>query len=134
MTPPSWVHAYTSLYAGLRSPLPPPQLHILTAQSLGGDQLLLRVQHLYEAGEDSFLSLNATVALGSLFSAFNITAVVEMTLSASLPLAQVKPWTLRVQGESGAITLPIVPPTPQEPLFLVNLAPQEIRTFIATIE
>ena len=133
VTPPQWVNSYTSLFAGLRSPLPPPQLHILTAQSLGGDQLLLRVQHLYEVDEDPALSLNATVALGPLFSAFNITAVTEMTLSASLPLDQVKKWTLRVQGESEAITLPIVPAPPQGPLFLVELAPQQIRTFIATI-
>ena len=49
----------------------------------------------------------------------NVTAVVEMTLSASLPLADVKPWTLRVQGEAGAVTLPVVPPAPAAPLFAV---------------
>ena len=64
----------------------------------------------------------------------NVTAVVEMTLSASLPLADVKPWTLRVQGEATPVTLPIVPPEPVGPGFVVELAPQMIRTFVCTVD
>ena len=131
-TPAAWAAAHTGTFAGLRAPLAP-QLHVLTAQSLGGSTLLVRVQHLFEAGEDAALSRNASVALGPLFSAFTVTAVVETTLSASLPLADVKPWTLRVQGEAEPVTLPIVRPAPAAPLFTVELAPQEIRTFVVTL-
>ena len=131
-TPAAGAAAHTGQLAGLRAPLAP-QLHVLTAQSLGGDQLLVRVQHLFEVGEDAALSRNASVALGPLFAAFNVTAVVETTLSASLPLAEVRPWTLRVQGEPEPVTLPVVPPAPAGPLFVVELAPQMIRTFVCTV-
>ena len=72
-------------------------------------------------------------SLSSLFTQFNVTAVTETTLSASLPLTKVKKWTLRVEGEADPVTLPYIPPAPQPPLFSVTLSPQQIRTFVATI-
>ena len=43
-------------FTGLSTGSVPPQLSIMTTQSLGKAQLLVRVQHLFEAGEDQTLS------------------------------------------------------------------------------
>lgn len=105
---------------------------MLTLQSLSPQSLLLRVQHVYEAGEDAVLSQNASVALATLFRTFNVTAAVETNLAGSVPLAQVPTWTLQAQGEAQPVTLPVIPPPPAGPELTVTLSAMQIRTFVVT--
>ena len=130
---PPWARAHTTQFSGLVKGALPPQLRVLTAAPLGGGGLLLRVAHAYEVGEDGVLSANATVALGGLFSAFNVTGVVETSMGGVVPLGEVKKWTLRVQGEAEAVTLPLAREPVVGPAFLVGLAAMEVRTFVCKV-
>jgi hypothetical protein len=127
---PGWAAAHGAPFAGLNAAAIDGNLRVLTLQALGGASLLLRVAHAFSAGEDPALSRNGTVALGPLFTAFNITSVVETNAAGVLPLASVRRWALRVQGEGEPVALPILPPQPVGPRFEVSLAPMEVRTFV----
>lgn len=135
--PPAWlrVPGRAAQFAGVAPGAVPPQLHLSTMQSLGGSELLLRVQHLYEAGEDAALSANATLLLAALLAPpLRIVAAVETSLPGVQPLAQVKPWTLHVTGEPAPVTSPVVPPPPAGADLAVSLAAGEMRTFRCTVE
>lgn len=56
--PPVWLQqpGRRSSFSGIAAGAVPLQLSVMTAQSLGPASLLVRVQHLYEAGEDPILS------------------------------------------------------------------------------
>ena len=136
-TPPAVFAAGHRLTASALAPSAlPASIALVTLQSLGNNSLLLRLAHTFAAGEDSALSVNATVALGRLFAPsanLQVTGVQETSLGGVTPLSSVKPWTLRVQGEAGATTLPVLPPVPVAPDFAVTLAPMEVRTFVCTL-
>ncbi len=54
--PPSPPRDHPRVLAGLAPGALPPSLSLMTTQSLGANQLLVRVQHLFETGEDPVLS------------------------------------------------------------------------------
>jgi hypothetical protein len=114
-TPAEWAAAHRPTFSGLAAPLPP-NVHLLTAQSTGPGQLLVRLAHLFAVGEGGPLSGNVTVPLGSLFSGLSVTNAEETTLPASLPL----PGGLR-GAEWAAIGFP------------VPLSAMQIRTFRCTV-
>lgn len=91
--------------------------------------------HRYEAGEDPRGSANATVSLAGLLSPSvgTVTAAVELTLPASLPLADVPPRTYHA-ADGSSYTVPVLPPPPAGPGLLVQLGPMDIRTFLLTVE
>jgi alpha-mannosidase len=90
---------------------------------------LVRLAHLYEAGEDAALSAPASVDLATLFAPRAVAAAVEMTLPGAAPLAGVRPTTYRTEGGLD-VTLPVLPPPPSGPGLEVTLAPMEVRTFL----
>ena len=137
--PAQWAANHTTLWSALAAPSAlrlPPQISLQTLQSLGGSRLLLRLAHTLAVGEDAALSSNATVSMAALFSpaVLQVVGVEEMSLGGVVPLTQVKPWTLRVQGEANAVTLPIVPPAPCAPDFSATLAPMQVRTFVLQVQ
>lgn len=123
----AWVGSHTTRLTGLTAPLPP-NVHIVTAHSWGPGDLLLRLAHSYEVGEDAVLSANVTVALANLFSDFTILSAVETTLTANQPLAAA-PVTAYTTDAGYVATLPIVPPPPAGDALTVTLTPMTIRTF-----
>jgi hypothetical protein len=132
---PAWAAAHALAFEGLNASALAPNLRVLTLQPLGGAALLLRIAHAHAAGEDPALAANGTAALGPLFApSFRVTAAVETSAGGVVPLASVKPWALRVQGEGEPVTLPLLPPQPVGPLFEVTLAPMEVRTFVCEVE
>ena len=129
---PAWAAAKKLQFGGLNEGAISENVRVLTLQPLGSGKLLLRLSHVYAVGE--VLSVNGTVDIGPLFEpSFSINGVEETSLGGVVPLAAVKPWTLRVQGEANPVTLPIVPQPPVGPLFQVQLAPMETRTFVCTV-
>ena len=131
--PTDWLRAHPGSLSLLAAPLPP-NVHLATVQRLGPRALLLRLAHLYEAGEDAVGSANATLALASLFNpaALTVLAAVEMTLPGAQPLADVPPATYTTRG-GASVTVPILPAPPAGPQLEVTLSVQQIRTFLLTL-
>lgn len=132
VTPASWLAAHKPTAAALSAALPP-NVHAVTLQSWGPSSLLVRLAHLFEVGEDATLSGNVTVSLAGLVAGYKITAATEMTLIASVPLADVPPATYTIDGAPAPITLPVVPPAPSGASLDVTLGPMQIRTFLCTL-
>jgi len=131
LTPQQWLAKFTPIYSGLSTPLSP-RVQVLTAHSQSPDTLLLRLAHMFEAGEDANLSLPVTVSLSSLFAHWEITSAKEMTLTANQELASA-PITTYNTDDGQVITLPVVPPKPTGASLSVNLSPMQIRTFLCVV-
>ncbi|KAK7113102.1 lysosomal alpha-mannosidase-like [Littorina saxatilis] len=133
-------------WSGVRQALPD-NVHLLTLQQYPSagpapsetQPFLLRLEHFYEKGEDPVLSQPATVNLQDLFSAFDVTGAIELTLGGDMVLSDLNrlAWnyphedetrrktdsTLRFESEvTGKITT-------IDDQFIVTLYPMEIRTF-----
>ena len=131
LAPDRWLAAYRGRASLLAAPLPP-NLALATVHALNSSAWLVRLAHLYEAGEDAALSAPATVQLASLFAPRAVAAAVEMTLPGAMPLADVAKTTYRT--ESGrTYTLPVVPPVPAGPALAVTLTAMQIRTFLCSM-
>lgn len=132
-TPAAWLAAHkssaTALGAGPAGL--PPNVHLMTLQATGPKALLVRLAHTFEAGEDAALSAPVTVPLATLVAGTTLTSCTELTLVASMPLADVKPVTYRIDGQA-PLTLPVVPPAPAGAELAVTLGPMDIRTFACT--
>jgi alpha-mannosidase len=132
VTPAAYAATYTTYSSGLSAPLLP-NVGLVTVHSYGPGQLLVRLAHLYEVGEDLAMSQNVTVNLAGLFSGLTITAATEMTLIANQPLTAVPPTTYRIEGQAEPVTLPIIPPVPAGAGLAVTLSAMEIRTFLCDV-
>ena len=141
LSPAQWAGRYRASFSALAAELPP-QLHLLTVHAWSPRQLLLRLSHSFEAGEDAGAggrSAPASVDLGAIFApASNVTlsACVETTITGNQPLAAAPSWTYAVEGADGAppqtATLPDLAlyPPPQGPGMTVTLTAMQIRTFL----
>ncbi|KAI3502829.1 hypothetical protein L1887_31172 [Cichorium endivia] len=108
----------------------PPNVALITLQELEDGSVLLRLAHLYEAGEDVDLSTLAKIELKKLFAAKRIKMIQETSLSANQDKSTIKKMTWNVEGGSGGELAPLRG-GPIDPLsLLVELGPMEIRTFI----
>ena len=117
-------------FSGLAAPLPP-ALHLLTAHARGPKELLLRLAHLFEAGEDAALSAPVTLGLSGLFAGTTLSGCVEMTTPGIKPVAAVATHTVSIIGE-GSVTWPAIPAAPAGPAQTVTIAAMEIRTWVCT--
>jgi hypothetical protein len=129
-TPQAWARAHRANFSGLTAPLPA-NLHLVTTHALGPQTVLVRLAHLFQAGEDAELSAPATVALTTLFAATQLSGCVETTVPGSQPLAAVRVRTVSVDGE-GASTYPTIPPPPAGPGQEVTVSAMEVRTFMCS--
>ncbi|XP_010478748.1 PREDICTED: probable alpha-mannosidase At5g66150 [Camelina sativa] len=114
----------------------PQNIAIITLEELDHGNVLLRLAHLYEAGEDSDNSKMAKVELKKLFSGKMIKEVKEMSLSGNQEKAKMKEkmkW--KVEGDheehssSGSAHPERGGPVDKSSL-QVELGPMEIRTFV----
>lgn len=97
----------------LSRPLPP-NVHLLTLETINTTQILLRLAHIFAVGESEEWSTPATVDLKDLFLPFNVTAATELTLTAN-------------QLKLGSNGHPV--PVDIENIQLTNM---QIRTFVLT--
>ena len=130
LSPAQWLQANTASASLLAAPLPE-NVHLATAHAHSKTTLLLRLAHLYEAGEGGALSANATVALRGLFAGKTVASAVEMTLPGSQPLAGVPKRTYKTDA-GDSFTLPVVPPAPAGADLSITLGPMDLRTFMVT--
>lgn len=108
----------------------PDNVAILTLQELQGGEVLLRLAHLYEVGEDKDLSVKASVELKKVFYNKKIKRIAEMSLSANQERAEMEKKRLVWKVEGSSEEPKVVRGGPVDPTKLVvELAPMEIRTF-----
>lgn len=117
-------------FTGLSRSLPE-NVNLLTLENWRANQVLLRLEHTFESSDRHVLSKSAEVDLNGLFKTFKILDSVETTLAANELLSESK----RMQWQSH------IPYSSSDPNrtkravdFKVRLGPQQIRTFILTVE
>jgi len=130
LSPAQWLGANRGSASLLSAPLPA-NVHLATTHAHSKGTLLLRLAHLYEAGEDAALSANATVALATLFAGRTIASAVDMTLPGTQPLAGVRQVTYRTD-DGDAFVAPVLPAPPAGAGLSVTLGPMDIRTLMVT--
>ena len=129
LSPAQWLARYTGTASLLSEPLPP-AMHLTTVHALGPKTLLLRLAHLFDAGEDVSLSANVPIGLAGLFGGKAVVAVaVDMVLSGAQPLAYVAKRAFRTDGG-----MTVLPAPPQGDALTVVLAAQDTRTFAVTLQ
>jgi len=128
LAPDRWLAAYHGTASLLAMPLPP-SIHLATVHAHSDSTWLVRLAHLYEAGEDAALSAPVSIDLATLFATRAIAAAVEMTLPGAMALADVPQTTYRTEGGI-VVTLPVVPPAPAGANLTVTLSVMQIRTFL----
>lgn len=125
---------YRARYSPLRAELPP-NVHILSLMHLNASlsTMVLRLVHLYEAGEHAELSRPVSVDLGSLFGFAALQELDERSLNVVLPVSEVDTrWTWRTADRTARTgAAPIGHATALRGT-VVTLNPAEIRTFLAT--
>ncbi|CAA0412387.1 unnamed protein product [Arabidopsis thaliana] len=109
----------------------PQNIALITLEELDLGNVLLRLAHLYEAGEDNDYSKIAKVELKKLFSGKMIKEVTEMSLSANQEKVKMKEkmkW--KVEGEAEQPSSPLRGGPVDKSTLVVELGPMEIRTFL----
>ncbi|KAL3876582.1 hypothetical protein ACJMK2_034416 [Sinanodonta woodiana] len=145
-----WNNNFNTMWSGLKQELPA-NVHMLTLEQWGGPAFppsssqpyLIRLEHIYENGEDPDLSKPAIVSLSNLFVPFTIESVVELTLGANLQLSQLNrlKWNKAEEQEKNSFkwhakhrvspnhaAKDTVLKFEQDPL-IITLNPMQIRTF-----
>lgn len=110
----------------------PPNINLLTLEAWKDGSTLIRLEHIYQASDATIKALPVTVDLSKLFVNFKVHSALEMTLSASQPLA--KSSRLMWRSETG--TSGRWPPQEVDEvgsIFEVTLRPFEIRTFLLNL-
>ncbi|XP_042499892.1 probable alpha-mannosidase At5g13980 [Macadamia integrifolia] len=133
----NWTSSHVSTFSGVDPSYNlPDNVALLTLQEHEDGNVLLRLAHLYEMGEDKDLAVMASVDLKMLFPKKKIIKVVEMNLSANQERAEMKKKRLEWNVEGAPMNEPKA--TRGEPVdpakLVVELGPMEIRTFIVTFD
>jgi lysosomal alpha-mannosidase len=116
--------SYLSQYSGLPRALPN-NVQILTLEPWKGVSFLLRLEHVFEKGEDEVLSQPAVVNLRDLFTPFEITTVQETTLGANQWLEQNNRLQFSTKKNEKRATL-----VQALDDYQITLNPMQIRTFV----
>ncbi|XP_034939557.1 lysosomal alpha-mannosidase isoform X1 [Chelonus insularis] len=128
-----WHNTHLTQHIGLRKPLPA-NLQILTLEPWKDNMILLRLEHLFEIGEDSELSQPVEINLVDLFMNFDIIAVRETSLGGNQWIENMK--RLKWQAESNEIEEEVENfselTKSEDDIINVVMKPMEIRTFIIT--
>ncbi|KAJ6797677.1 alpha-mannosidase [Iris pallida] len=110
----------------------PPNVALITLQDLDDGTVLIRLAHLYEAGEDDQYSALVSVDLGKIFAQKTIKEVKETSLSANQDKSEMKKLHWRVEGDGGSYPAPTRGGPISNSTLIVKLGPMEIRTFLLT--
>lgn len=108
----------------------PPNVALITLQELDNGGVLIRLAHLYEAGEDADYSTITKVLLKEMFAGKRIKAIKETSLSANQGKNEMKKMSWNIEHDSGSEAAPIRGGPVDMSLLIVELGPMEIRTFI----
>lgn len=132
LSPAQWRQANTASASLLAVPLPG-AVHLATAHALSPTTLLLRLAHVFDAGEGLPVNASSSVALRGLFSGRAVASAVDMTLPGARPLASVARATYVTDGGE-TFEVPVLPAPPAGADLEVSLSAQQIRTLLVTFE
>lgn len=131
----NWTNSHTPTFSAFNpSYALPNNVAIITLQELEKSSVLLRLAHLFEAGEDKDYSEVTSVELKKLFATKKIKRVREMNLSANQEKSEMNSKKLKWKVEEDSSKQqknvakrggPFDPST-----LVIELAPMEIRTFL----
>ena len=107
----------------------PESVHLLTLENWRPNQVLIRLEHMYEKSDNSPLSKPVEVNLENLLKNIKILDSVETTLTANQLLSESKrlKWNSKHYSDESSTEQRVVD-------LNVALSPQQIRTFILTVE
>ncbi|XP_010528132.1 PREDICTED: alpha-mannosidase At3g26720 [Tarenaya hassleriana] len=128
----TWINSHETTFSAFEPTYSlPKNVALLTLQELENGEVLLRLAHLFEVGEDKDYSGMAKVELRKLFRNKKIKEVKETSLSANRERAEMEKRRLvwRVEGEGEAEEAKRGGAVDKEELVVV-LSPMEIRTFL----
>ncbi|XP_038973707.1 alpha-mannosidase-like isoform X1 [Phoenix dactylifera] len=108
----------------------PPNVALITLQVLDDGTVLLRLAHLYEAGEDVQYSTMAKVELKRVFAKKMIKELKETSLSTNQEKSEMKKMTWQVEGDNGRFPAPVRGGPVNNVTLVIELGPMEIRTFL----
>ncbi|PKI59892.1 hypothetical protein CRG98_019665 [Punica granatum] len=110
----------------------PPNVALITLQELDDGNILLRLAHLFEAGEDVNYSTLAKVELKKMFVRKMIKGLKEMSLSANQEKSAMKrmDWKVEGDGKEGSSPAPVRGGPVDNSTLVIELGPMEIRTFL----
>ncbi|KAK8963513.1 hypothetical protein KSP40_PGU009537 [Platanthera guangdongensis] len=108
----------------------PHNVALITLEEVEDGTVLLRLAHLYEAGEDVQNSVLAKVELKKIFAQKTIKEVKETSLSANQDKSEMKKMNWRVEGDGADHPAPVKGGPVDMSTFIVELGPMEIRTFL----
>ena len=139
-TPQEWALGHRVSWSGLTQALPPP-VYLQTFQVVGPNKVLLRLTHMYAAGESSIYSKPVSMDLTSVFKAFSITSWTELSLAGNMPVSKLQS---RLKWDASGGPEGMTPPVRgggeeveedgrnergDGSEFVVELVPMETRTF-----
>ncbi|KAH6810146.1 Glycosyl hydrolase family 38 protein [Perilla frutescens var. frutescens] len=134
----NWMNSRITTFSAMdQSYSLPNNIAVITLQELQSGRVLLRLAHLYEAGEDKDYSVLTGVELKKLFYGKKITKVTEMTLSGNQERKEMEKSRLewKVEGPQKEEEIRVVRGGSVDPVKLVvELAPMEIRTFTINLD
>ncbi|XP_014487574.1 PREDICTED: lysosomal alpha-mannosidase isoform X1 [Dinoponera quadriceps] len=126
---------YRTFTSGLNKLLPL-NVHILTLEPWKDGTILLRLEHLFEAGEAQQMSQPVEVNIQDLFSTFSILSIEETALGANQRLSDMNrmKWEAETNDVLQEAEENVQPVQIQDNVTNVLLKPMEIRTFILTVK
>lgn len=126
-------------YAGLTQSLPI-NINLLTLEPWNNASVLLRLEHLLEQDEDSFLSEPVTINVQQIFRTLKVANMRETTLAANQWLDEATRFEFRKdQQKHSKVRKSMNGPTVIDSTlfndeFSITLEPMQIRTFIVNLE
>ncbi|XP_042885144.1 lysosomal alpha-mannosidase-like isoform X3 [Penaeus japonicus] len=133
----AWRSSVNAKWSALTRSLPA-NVHLLTLEPFGTNTFLLRLEHMYEAGESKQHSQPASVNLKGLLVDWEVTSAVETTLAADLRKEDLHRYQWKVSSTSRQSNrIPNAQGRASGSLekdLTVSLQPMQIRTFILTVK
>ena len=110
----------------------PENIHLLSLENWSQNEVLLRLEHIYESSDNNLLSKAVDLSLEKTFKTFNILSAIETNLGVNELLSETRrlSWNSKhdYYGSSGHII------HTGDNNLTVRLTPQQIRTFILKID
>ncbi len=109
--------------------------HHKHSQTIKDGQVLLRLSHIFAAGEDATWAQAVQIDLGTLFVDYSISAIVETQLTANQPLSQINrmQWTSTSSVNGPSVAFDPHPINSIGDGLMITLHPLQIRTFVVTL-